>query len=88
MSYERSPEKDSNLGVCTIIWRNELPPTEDTVFVNSAFFRHNGRDAKLPSPQEVREKAISLRSKSPKPHCVPFTSQRLLIKYRRNIKLS
>ena len=72
------------------IWRNELPSTENTFFADTAFFRDNGKEAKLPSPKAVRQRAeqLALKTRSIKPHCVPFASQRLFVKYGRNVKLS
>lgn len=91
MPQNRTSGKSSDLDNGNIIWRHKLPSTKNTIFTDSAFFRDNGKNAKLPSPQAVRERAVQLdtgESRRIKPHCVPFASQRLIVKYGQHVKIA
>ena len=90
MSSSTESDEASDFNGNVVVWRDRLPTAKNTFFPNSGFFRNNGRQASLPSPEKVRQKARELGSRSVrrKPHSVPFISQGLFVKYGRRVTIA
>lgn len=74
----------------TVISRAQLPGLDSVVFPNTSFFRDNGKHATLPAPTAIRKEASRPKTGvwANKPWCVPFVSQRLVVKYGQQITIA